>query len=191
MTSLTIRRLLAVGALHLIGVGVAVAVTAWRMPLEAGGPNPMVVAVARPAKTDEVQRQVNLDIETFTPIWKKRFQGEPVQVPPPPPQPKAEPPKPSLPDAAIEEPKAVTFEAELLGTLVDPDRRLSRAWVKLQDQRRVLLIGDVLNEVPAKPEVVDITPRSLTVRVDSQTLTIEMTQSDWSRKLSAMDRSNI
>ncbi|WP_436717717.1 hypothetical protein U8335_13625 [Roseiconus lacunae] len=73
--------------------------------------------------------------------------------------------------------KALDVHAVLLGTLVDRQAALSRAWVLFQGKQQLVRVGDTLEGHPKSPVVTEITTRSILIEKGESSVLLESPES--------------
>lgn len=88
------------------------------------------------------------------------------------------PPPPTAPEVVREEaPKLVPikFEGKLVGTLVDNDRSLQRAWLQWGTATpRVVSEGQKLDDQPGSPEIVSIATDEVTMQLGEAVIVLKI-----------------
>lgn len=89
-----------------------------------------------------------------------------------------EDPKPAKPSTKAElEPQEpvvarVALDATLIGTLVDYQQDLARAWIEVKGKRQMVRIGDVLEGHPGDPRVEAIADQSVLINLAGRTIAL-------------------
>ncbi len=127
------------------------------------------LSVAVPTKIpDEASdKQNTLDAQQFQYVWRKSLQKPLVDA-----IPVAKPDKP--PEKAVPVEKISGIEATLVGTLVDPDPKNSRAWVEFRGERIMLELGDALDGHAGNPSVTEILDEEIRFQIGTDVHTLRV-----------------
>lgn len=138
------------------------------LPKPTISPPPKQATVAILAQGEERVGERRLSLNVVRPHWDKRLRG-PARTPPPP---------PSATEVVREEaprPVPIKFEGKLVGTLVDNDRTLQRAWLQWGTATpRVVSEGQKLDDLPGSPEIVSIATDEVTVQLGETVIVLKI-----------------
>ncbi|MCD0462268.1 hypothetical protein [Roseiconus lacunae] len=107
----------------------------------------------------------NIQAKDFSGVWNRRLQGKPIT-------PSKIPSKPTKPE--LQPPEVLSVKAELLGTLVDDNPGLSRAWIDANGRFQMVKEGSILENQPGRSEVTGIENERVIILHQGKTYILEI-----------------
>ena len=117
-----------------------------------------------------------LTLDDFKHVWGKALQRPLVD-------PKKETLRPKRPKVVAKKTIPATnvrFDGELIGTLIDRDPTMTRAWLQISNRKRMVVTGQSLDDLPGKPVVKSIKHGQVDVAIGERIFSLTKQKSVWS-----------